>query len=161
MKLHEHIENVSSGFSFKPSDIGYNYYAVGQSDIFSHWKTIQTELDRALLFSPEDSICSGDVYVALTTNKDNQLYLVESFKGEYKGFFIVQIVQERTFRKCHIWLAGFKENGIFWESAKMVLNIARHNKCSKITCSSTRNGMAQAMSQFGMKQKYIAYEMEI
>ena len=159
--IHDQLDNIIPEFFYKPHEIKHNFYGVSQHEVRDVWKLIQPELEKTLEYSPENGICSGDVYQSLMNNKDTVLYIVEDTTGEYLGFFIVQFMQEYNSRICHIWLTGFKKPGAFMEVGKMVFNIARNSKCDKIRCSSTREAMGRIMKSFGMERSLITYEMDI
>lgn len=161
MKIHESLENIDPNFIFPATDIKFLFRNIPREELYEVWDLIQPELLKTLKYSPEENICSGDIFYALKTRQNTQLYLVEDFQGEYLGFFVVEIIQKEYSRDCHIWLTGTNKLKVFQEIGKMVFNVARFNKCNKITASSTRDAMGVALRNFGMKPKFVTYEMEI
>lgn len=142
--------------SFLPTEIKFNFAEVRKEELHSCWDSIQRELLRTLKYSPEKNICSGDVYISLV-NESAKLYLVKTFTGKYVGFFIVQLVKD----VLSLWLVGSNTPNTIDDISKMVFNVARHNKCSKIIASSTRPGMKRVIERFAMKPVLITYEVEI
>ena len=146
---------------FLPSDFKINFRGILKEELHECWDLIQKDLNHALLYSPEENICSGDVYFALKSDPNTHLYIAEDFDGTYIGFFICQFFFEYHQKICHIWLLGSSEKSKFLEFGKMIVNVSRHNKCSKIRASTTRKGLGKVLERFGMREKMVTYQLEL
>lgn len=147
---------LRSDFIF--TDIRTNFREISSSELFSIWDDISAYIREAIKFSPEE-FCSGDVYMKLISDDSYRLFVVEE-NGICVGIIVVHIIDGRKNRTLHVWLTSGKTFSLE-DIGKIIYNIAKRNKCSNITASSTRKGMQKALSSFGFKEKFVSYEMSL
>lgn len=147
---------LRSDFIF--TDLKKQFREIDISELFSIWDDISDFVKRAVKFSPED-ICSADVYMKLMGDNSYKLFVLEH-SGIFCGIIVAHIINGRANRTMHVWLASGNDDS-FDDIGKAIYNIAKRNKCSNITASSTRKGMQKALSSFGFKEKFVSYEMSL
>jgi len=153
-KYYERTER--SDFIF--TDLSATFREVPANEIFEIWDETSDLLKQALRYSPEE-ICTGDVYMKLMLDETCRLYILEE-NNTIVGSIVCYIVNGRKKSDLRVWLIGGKPKW-FSDIGKVVYNIAKRNKCSNITASSTRKAMQKALSSFGFVEQLISYEMRI